>query len=110
MKYILITLAFTLNLIAVSFAQTGNKAGVSFDGIYIVKSGEVPAAKIEIYTYLRFYKDGTVCLQAVSSYDPKSVAAWFGRYKKYSQKGTFQVSGTNITIELDNKESEDIKL
>lgn len=85
-------------------------AQVSYDGLYIAKTGRVEAANIDIYTYLRFYRDGSVYLQAVSEHDPVAINRWFGRYKKYSQKGTYQVNGSTISIDVNNKETEDFKL
>lgn len=93
-----------------SYSQSETKSIILFDGLYIAKTGGVPAAKIEIFTYLRFYDDGSVYLQSVSSNDPETVSKWFGRGKKFSQKGTYKTDGANIIIQLDNKESADIKL
>jgi hypothetical protein len=93
-----------------SYSQTESKTNVLLDGLYIAKTGSIPAANIEIFTYLRFYDDGSVYLQSVSSNDPQSVSKWFGRDKKFSQKGTYKIDGENIIIYLNNKESEDIKL
>ena len=93
-----------------AFAQKEEKATVSFNGLYLAKTGAVPAANIEIFTYLRFYDDGTVCLQAVSSNDVAAVAKWFGKDKKYSQKGTYQIDGNKITIRVNNKGTADAKL
>ena len=78
--------------------------------MYIAKSGSIPAANIEIFTYLRFYDDGSVYLQAVSANDPQSVSKWFGRDKQFSQKGKYQIDGVNIVIEVNNKESADFAL
>ena len=93
-----------------SYSQTETQSKISFDGIYTAKTGGVPAANIEIFTYLRFYEDGTVCLQAVSSNDPETVSKWFGRDKKFSQKGKYKIDGSNIILQLNNKTSEDSKL
>lgn len=108
MKQSLLIIALLLSICA--YSQNKNTNNISYDGFYIAKTGEVEAAKLDIYTYLRFYRDGSVCLQAVNSMDPQSVAAWFGRYKKFSQKGTFKIDGTSISISLNNKESKDIQL
>ena len=93
-----------------SFSQADTKINIFFDGLYIAKTGGVPAANIEIFTYLRFYDNGSVYLQSVSSNDPQTVSKWFGRDKKFSQKGTYKIDGTSIVIHLDNKASEDSKL
>lgn len=106
-KYYLLavlSLVFTLQ----SFSQSNSP--ISFDGLYIANAGKTQDNKLDIYTYLRFYRDGSVCLQAVNSKDPQAVNAWFGRYKTYSQKGTYQVKGNNITLQLDNKGTEDFPL
>ncbi|MFY7838924.1 MAG: hypothetical protein ACOVP7_01560 [Lacibacter sp.] len=93
-----------------SFAQKKDTVNISYDGLYIAKTGGVPAANLEIFTYLRFYEDGTVVLQSVSSNDAAAVAKWFGRDKKYSQKGTYQTEGNKITIRLNNKGTADAQL
>ena len=110
MKQILIFLTVLITTTFRSYSQAEIKTNISFDGLYIAKTGGVPAANIEIFTYLLFYDDGSVYLQSVSSHDPQSVSKWFGRGKKFSQKGTYKVDGTNISIHLDNKDSEDSKL
>ncbi len=110
MKRILFFLALLVTTISSAYAQTETKPGILLNGLYIAKTGSVPAANIEIFTYLLFYDDGTVYLQAVSSNDPQSVSKWFGRGKKFSQKGTYKIDGKNITIHVDNKDSEDSKL
>lgn len=92
------------------FAQKEEKLNISYNGLYIAKTGSVPAANIEIFTYLRFYDDGTVCLQAVSSNDVAAVAKWFGKDKKYSQKGTYQIDRNKIIIRVNNKGTADAKL
>lgn len=109
MKQTLILLTVLITTTFTSWSQAETKS-ISFDGLYIAKTGAVPAANLEIFTYLRFYADGTVCLQAVSSNDPVSVAKWFGIDKKFSQKGTYKIEGTEIIIQLNNKGTEDIKL
>ena len=110
MKQRLIILIVLITTTLASYSQTETKTTILFDGLYIAKTGGVPAANIEIFTYLRFYEDGSVYLQSVSSNDPQSVSKWFGRDKKFSQKGTYKIDGSNITINLNNKDSEDYKL
>lgn len=95
---------------AACIAQNADNKRVLTDGFYIAKTGGVAAAKIEIFTYLKFYEDGTVYLQSVSSFDPESVAKWFGRDKTFSQKGTYKVEENEIVIEVNNKGTEDAKL
>ncbi len=98
-----------LNFVFVS-AQQDSTPNLSYDGLYIAKTGSVPAANLEIFTYLRFYADGTVYLQAVSSNDAAAVAKWFARDKKYSQKGIYQIEGNKIIIRLNNKGTADAQL
>ena len=93
-----------------SYSQLEGKTGIFFDGLYIAKTGAVPAANIEIFTYLKFYDDGTVYLQSVSSNDPQSVSKWFSRDKKFSQKGLYAIDSGLITIQVNNSASEDSKL
>ena len=103
------TFIFLTLLISTTFhsnSQTEAKITILFDGLYVAKTGGVAAANIEIFTYLRFYDDGTVYLQAVSSNDPQTVSKWFGRDKKFSQKGTYKIDGAKITIHVNNKDSE----
>ena len=110
MKKTLLLLAVLITTTFIAHAQTETKLNIFFDGFYIAKTGSVAAANIEIFTYLQFYDDGTVYLQTVSSNDPQSVSKWFGRDKKYSKKGTYKIDGANISIHLDNKDTDDIKL
>jgi hypothetical protein len=51
-----------------------------------------------------------VYLQAVNVAEPQSVAKWFGRFKKFGQKGTYQINGSAVSIQLSNKESKDFQL
>lgn len=110
MKKKLILFAILFITACHSFAQKEEKLNVSYNGLYLAKTGAVPAANIEIFTYLRFYDDGAVCLQAVSSNDVTAVAKWFGKDKKYSQKGTYQIDGNKIIIRVNNKGTADAKL
>lgn len=110
MKQLLIFLTILITSTFSCYSQVETKTIISFDGLYIAKTGGIPAANIEIFTYLRFYDDGSVYLQSVSSNDPQSVSKWFSRDKKFSQKGTYKINGARIDIHLDNKDSEDSKL
>ena len=56
-----------------SYSQSDKGDTISLNGFYIAKTGNVPAAKLDIYTYLRFHKDGSIYLQTVTSNDPQSV-------------------------------------
>lgn len=101
-------------VVAVCFALTATaqqNSPIAYNGIYIVESGSVQNdVGFKIYTYLRFYKDSSVYLQAVNSLDPVAVNRWFGRYKKFSQQGRYQVKGDSLFINVNNKGTEDIKL
>lgn len=108
-KYAILVLAF-LATSSFSIAQSDINQSISFNGFYIAKTGSIEDANADIYTYLRFYKDGSVYLQAVSSFDPDAVSKWFGRYKTFSEKGTYIVNDSSISISTNNKESEDYKL
>ncbi|MBL7746992.1 MAG: hypothetical protein JNM19_06165 [Chitinophagaceae bacterium] len=110
MKHSLVILTILTTISFHSYSQTETQPVVSFNGFYIAKTGSVPAANIEIFTYLLFYEDGTVYLQSVSANDPQSVAKWFGRDKKFSQKGTYIIDGSGIVVNLTNKDTEDAKL
>jgi hypothetical protein len=92
-------------------ASSQQNSPIAYNGIYIVESGSVENnADFKIYTYLRFYKDSSVYLQAVNSLDPVAVNRWFGRYKKFSQRGRYLVKGDSLFINVNNKGTEDIKL
>jgi len=101
---------FLLSTFLISYSQNDKTSNISYDGFYISRTGKIEAAKVDIYTYFRFYKDGTVYLQTVTSNDPQAVSSWFGRFKKFSQKGQYQVSNTTVSIQLNNKDSKDFQL
>lgn len=82
---------------------------LQFDGVYSVKTGHIPAIPADIYTYLRFYPDGAVFLQSVTSDDHSSVAKWFSR-TKHSQKGTYTINDGMIDLQLSNENHPDAKL
>lgn len=99
-------LAALILLLTVScYGQT-----ISYDGFYIAKTGRIEEASADMYTFFRFYRDGSVISQVVTSNDAIAVSKWFGRYKKFSMKGNYTITGNNISIQIDNKESEDYKL
>ena len=110
MKQTLLLAIFLFSTIIRSYSQGDRADIISLNGFYIAKTGNVAAAKLDIHTYLRFYKDGSVYLQTVTSNDPQAVSAWFGRFKKFSQKGKYQVNGTSVSIQLNNKDSKDFQL
>lgn len=109
MRKTLLLLILIVSVMA-SYAQNSSGRLISFDGFYIAKTGHIEAASLDIYTYLRFYNDSTVYLQSVTSNSPQEVASWFGRNKKFSQSGTYKVKGNTISVILNNKKSEDMKL
>ena len=110
MKQTFLILSFFITTITFCYSQSHKSNVISFDGFYIAKTGKIEAAKLDIHTYFRFYRDGSVFLQTVTTNEPQAVSAWFGRYKKFSQKGTYIVDGTSVSISLNNKGSEDFKL
>ncbi|WP_298717044.1 hypothetical protein [Chitinophaga sp.] len=76
-----------------------------FDGIYSARTGHVSDSSADIHTYLRFYPDGAVILQSVTSGDARSVAGWFGRYKQYAQKGTYTMQNGQLVMQLTNEKA-----
>jgi hypothetical protein len=109
MKILSMIICFLL-ILNTGYSQVEKQEKLVFNGYYIGKTGKIQGTDIDIYTYLRFYKDGSVYLQAVNSYDPVSISKWFGRYKKFSQNGTYTIEGSIISMKLDNKESKDYQL
>ncbi len=73
---------------------------LQFDGLYLAKTGQVASVSSDDYTCLRFYPDGAVFLQSVATDDVKSVSKWFGRNKRYEQKGTYQMKDGAIELEF----------
>jgi hypothetical protein len=110
MKQTLLLVIFLFTTIICSYCQIDKANAILFSGFYIAKTGNIAAAKLNIHTYLRFYKDGSVYLQTVTSNEPQAVSAWFGHYKKFSQKGVYHINGTSVSIQLNNKESKDFQL
>ena len=110
MKQTFLLIIFLFATTFYSYSQSNNASDISLDGFYIAKTGRVEAANLDMYMYLRFYKDGSVYSQAVSAHDAQSVSNWFGRFKKFGKKGTYQVNGEKISIDLSNKDSEDFRL
>jgi hypothetical protein len=90
----------------------GSNKGIHFDGLYIAKTGEIniPNNKMEIYTYLRFYDDGTVYTQSVNAYDPAAVSKWFAKNGRFERKGEYKLNGTDITFSVSNDLTRDKKL
>lgn len=82
---------------------------LDFDSIYIGKTGEIdiPGKKIEIFNYIRFYKDGTVITQAVSAYDPEAVSKWFHKEGRFERIGTYKISKNEIIFSVSNDNTPD---
>ena len=108
MKIIVVAIITILTLTSIdSFAQSNKSVG--YDGLYIVKTGEVniPNNLIEIYTYIRFYQDGTVYTQTVSAYDPVKVIEWLGKEGRFEYMGNYHIDGKNINFTVNNNDSPD---
>jgi len=60
MKKTLLLLTIFLISTLHCFSQNEGQINVLFSGMYIAKTGGVPAANIEFFTYLLFYDDGKV--------------------------------------------------
>lgn len=75
---------------------------LQFDGLYSAPTGRMPEVSTAVHTYLRFYPDGVFFLQSVPSDNAQSVAEWFGRNKKYAQKGTYTMQGGELVMHLGN--------
>lgn len=89
-----------------------SKTRIRFDGLYVAKTGELSISnnKMDIYTYIRFFDDGTVYTQAVNSFAPKKVIAWFGKDGRFERKGIYKIVGADINFTVTNDESPDKKL
>lgn len=89
--------------------KTSQKSNIHCDGLYVVKTAEIeiPNNKMEIFTYIRFYEDGTVYTQAVNSYDPEKVIKWLGKNGRFERKGEYKIEGADITFTVTNNESAD---
>lgn len=106
-------IAFTTILLLTSitvFAQ--NEKKLRFDGLYIAKTGviKIPNNDMDIFTYLRFYEDGTICTQTINAYAPDKVSKWFKKDGRFERKGTYKINGANITFIVTNEESEDKRI
>lgn len=112
-KKTIVTLVLLIGTISMLFAHTPfKKSQINLNGLYIAKTGEIdiPNNKMDIYTYLRFYDDGSVYTQSVTSYNPEKVATWFGENGKFERKGTYQVNHNELNFSVNNDESTDKKL
>lgn len=87
----IVIILFTL-LVTAASAQINNPA-ILFNGLYVAKTGEVTVdnKKMDSYTYIRFYKNGTVYTQTETFNDPKKVAENFGKGGRFERKGTFTI-------------------
>ena len=85
---------------------------INVAGLYIAKTLEMEIAgnEVEIFTYLRFYDDGSVYAQAVSSYAPKNVSRWFGKDGSFEKNGRYSTKNDSIYFIVNNNESPDIRL
>jgi hypothetical protein len=94
----------------IAFGQT--KTTLQFNGLYTAKTGtiKIPNNPMDIFTYVRFYEDGTVYTQAVNSYDPQKVSEWLGKDGRFERKGTYKIDGTDITFTVSNNKSPDKKI
>ena len=90
-------------------AATAETPKLQTNGLYIAKTKEIETAItiMSIYTYVRFYNDGTVLTQTVGSYDPVSVAKWFHLDDRFERKGTVEQEGSTIRATVSNEESKD---
>ncbi|WP_157962903.1 hypothetical protein [Chitinophaga deserti] len=75
---------------------------IHFDGIYSARVHHVSQSD-DRQSYLRFYPDGAVFLQSGVSDDAKSVAGWFGRDKRYAQKGTYSWKDGELILQLNTE-------
>ncbi len=66
---------------------------VQFNGIYREFNGDYSS-------YLRFYEDGTV-ISVSSTGKPSEIKNWFSREHKNIDKGTYFITGENISFSLD---------
>src|SRR4051812_27869996 len=75
------------------------KAGIHYNGLYMAKTGElnIPDKKMDIYNYIRFYKDGTVYTQSVTANDPEKISKWFNKEGRFERKGTFILKDSSLS-------------
>lgn len=108
-SFIVAVFVFVIFLPAQNTSQQSKDSSIRFDGLYVAKTREITVAnnKMEIYTYLRFYDDGTVYSQAVNSYSPEKVAVWFGKKGRFEKTGTYKIDGQSIQFTINNDKSPD---
>lgn len=107
--FAVIIVLFAINNLV--WSQNDNRR-IRIDGLYVAKTKEIDLgeSKIEIYTYLRFYDDGSVYTQTVGAYAPEEVSKWFGKNGKFSSSGKYQVAGDSLIISVNNSKSLDKEL
>lgn len=108
---ILVIVLFTTFYFGQVFGQTENKRP-KLDGLYVAKTGEVniPKMKMEIFTYILFFEDGTVITQSVNSYDPKAVSKWFKKDGNFERIGKYKVKNGKLTFTVSNEGLPDKKI
>ncbi len=92
--------------------QILSRTHIRFDGLYIAKtkSMKVGDNQIEIYSYIRFYSDGQVYTQAVTSYAPEKVIKWLGKNGRFERSGNYKLTGSEIEFVATNNASDDKNL
>lgn len=77
---------------------------VRYDGLYIAKTASttIDNKTVDIYTFLRFYKDGGVYTQTTTSDNVQEVSNWFGQHGKFERKGAYTIRGSEISFTVSN--------
>lgn len=77
---------------------------VRYDGVYLAKTvtTTIDSKTVDIYTFIRFYKDGGVYTQTVNSNEAQKVATWFGRDGSFERKGIYTIRGSEISFTVSN--------
>ncbi|MGH1387668.1 hypothetical protein [Kordia sp.] len=109
-KNILVFITVLILTSVTAFAQGEKKPRL--DGLYFAKTGviKIPNNNMDIFTYIRFYEDGTVYTQTVNAFAPEEVSKWFGKNGRFERKGTYKINDANITFIVTNDKSEDKRL
>lgn len=73
---------------------------LKFNGLYMVKSGSksVSGKKVEEYTYLKFFDNGTAKLQKESTNTPETIAKLLKNDSLFKIKGQYILSGHDLNI------------
>jgi hypothetical protein len=79
-------------------------AGVRYDGLYIARTATttIDSKTVDIYTFLRFYKDGGVYTQTATSDNVQQISTWFNRDGKFERKGVYTIRGSEISFTVSN--------